>query len=167
MAALGLGAIAMTSTAQPYDDDARYHYDGCRGDRAVGTGVGAVLGGVIGNQFGSGSGRTAATIGGVILGGIAGNAIARDACRDRRADAYYYNRAYVDAFEDDDFGRAYRWDNPYTGSYGTVTPVREYYDDDGGVCREFQQTVYIDGHRAEAYGVACREGDGSWRIVNS
>lgn len=168
--ALLAGAAAMPAAAQPYDDeDEGYHYDGCSRDAAVGTGLGAVVGGIIGNQFGSGRGRTFATIGGAIFGGIAGNAIARDACRDRYADAYYYNQAYVDAFEDPDYGREHRWRNPHNGHYGYITPVRDSYDEDYGTgpCREFRQIIYIDGHRAEAYGTACRDDDGSWRIVNT
>lgn len=143
-------------------------YDGCADNAAVGTVVGGVAGGVIGNQFGSGSGKTAATIGGVILGGIAGNAIARDACRNDRADAYYYNRSYYDAFDQPSYGRRYDWRNPHNGNYGYITPRRRA---DGsrwgyrGECHEFSQTVYINGNAYEDVGVACRTPDGSWRIV--
>ncbi len=144
-------------------------YGDCDTDVAVGTGLGAVVGGVIGNQFGHGSGRTAATIGGVILGGIAGNAIARDACKDDRHDAYYYNNTYYDAFSDGDEGQEYEWRNPHTNNYGYVTPG-EYYDDGyesySGPCREFSQRVFIDGRPETAYGVACRQSDGTWRIVS-
>lgn len=35
-----------------------------------------------------------------------------------------------------------------------------------GPCREFQQNVVIDGKRQQAHGTACRQPDGSWRIVN-
>ena len=57
---------------------------------------------------------------------------------------------------------------PVQRQYGYVTPISEYYDEGfDGPCREFEQTVYINGTRAEAHGVACRDGDGSWRIVNS
>lgn len=141
----------------------------CDADVAVGTGLGAIVGGVIGNQFGKGSGRTAATIGGVILGGIAGNAIAKDACKDDRHDAYYYNDTYSDAFASGDEGEEYEWRNPHTNNYGYVTPGETY--DDGyegyeGPCREFSQRVFIDGRPETAYGVACRQGDGSWRIVS-
>jgi outer membrane lipoprotein SlyB len=38
----------------------------------TGIGVGAVAGGLAGNQFGGGSGNLAATVGGAILGGVAG-----------------------------------------------------------------------------------------------
>lgn len=45
----------------------------------VGTGVGAILGGVLGNQIGGGRGRDVATVLGVIGGGLVGNAVANNA----------------------------------------------------------------------------------------
>lgn len=42
---------------------------------AAGVVGGAVVGGLIGSQFGKGSGRTAATVGGAVVGGIAGNEV--------------------------------------------------------------------------------------------
>lgn len=146
-------------------------YRGCSRDRTAATIIGGILGGIIGNKIGRGRNRDAATIAGVIFGGIAGNAIARNACRDRQADAYYYNPAYYDAFESPRYGRRYDWRNPYSGNYGYVTPTRDYDDGQrygyrGGECRQFQQAIWIDGHRTQAYGTACRNRDGSWRIVN-
>lgn len=35
----------------------------------------------------------------------------------------------------------------------------------GAYCREFQQSVLIDGRYQPAYGVACQQPDGDWRIV--
>lgn len=40
--------------------------------------AGAIIGGVLGNQIGSGSGRTAATVGGAVVGGLVGNEVGRD-----------------------------------------------------------------------------------------
>jgi len=48
-----------------------------------------------------------------------------------------------------------------------VTPVRDGYSESGSYCREFQQTVSIGGKNEQAYGVACRQPDGSWRIVEN
>jgi osmotically inducible lipoprotein OsmB len=45
---------------------------------ACGTLVGAGAGGLAGNQFGEGSGKTAATIGGVAAGGLIGHAVTGD-----------------------------------------------------------------------------------------
>jgi surface antigen len=155
---------------QPYQGQPHQGYSSnCDADVAVGTGLGAVVGGIIGNQFGKGSGRTAATIGGIVLGGIAGNAIAKDACKDKNHDAYYYNNTYYDAFNDPDEGDEYEWRNPHTDNHGYVT-AGDYYDDGyngyAGPCRQFEQRVYIDGRAETATGVACRQPDGTWRIVS-
>ncbi len=180
LAAAAMLAVPAFATGQVYGDygqgqpyqggpyQAQPRYSNCETDVAVGTGLGAIVGGVIGNQFGKGSGRTAATIGGVVLGGIAGNAIAKDACRDKNHDAYYYNNTYYDAFNGDE-GEEYEWRNPYSNNYGYVT-AGDYYDEGyggySGPCREFEQRVYIDGHPETATGVACRQPDGTWRIVS-
>ncbi|WP_426286755.1 MULTISPECIES: glycine zipper 2TM domain-containing protein [Luteibacter] len=44
-------------------------------NRLIGTGVGAVAGGLIGNQVGGGKGKTLATVAGAVGGGYAGNRI--------------------------------------------------------------------------------------------
>lgn len=44
----------------------------------VGTGVGAVVGGLLGNQIGGGNGRKIATVAGALLGGYTGNEVAHD-----------------------------------------------------------------------------------------
>lgn len=48
------------------------------GNDATPTIAGAVVGGVVGNQFGHGSGKAAATAAGALLGGAIGNDIGRD-----------------------------------------------------------------------------------------
>lgn len=37
----------------------------------------------------------------------------------------------------------------------------------GGPCREFQETIMIDGKPQRAYGMACRQPDGTWKRVSS
>jgi uncharacterized protein YcfJ len=44
-------------------------------DRLIGTGVGALVGGILGHQVGGGSGKTLATVAGAAAGGFAGNKI--------------------------------------------------------------------------------------------
>jgi uncharacterized protein YcfJ len=44
----------------------------------VGTGVGAVVGGLLGNQVGGGNGKKLATVAGALLGGYAGNEVAHN-----------------------------------------------------------------------------------------
>ncbi|HEY1089550.1 MAG TPA: glycine zipper 2TM domain-containing protein [Burkholderiaceae bacterium] len=52
-----------------------------RQGKASGVGVvgGAVLGGLLGNQIGGGTGKKIATVGGAVAGGYAGNAIEKNA----------------------------------------------------------------------------------------
>lgn len=47
-------------------------------NRVAGTAAGAVIGGLLGNQIGSGSGRKAATVGGAIAGGAIGRNVQGD-----------------------------------------------------------------------------------------
>ncbi len=48
---------------------------------------------------------------------------------------------------------------------GHVTAVRQF-SQDGLQCREFQQVVEIGGRSEDAYGTACLQPDGAWKIVN-
>jgi len=57
------------------------------------------------------------------------------------------------------------WRNPDSGNSGTITPVETYQTPQGSYCREYVQTVYIGGQKQQAYGTACRQPDGSWKII--
>jgi outer membrane lipoprotein SlyB len=52
----------------------------------VGTGVGAVLGGLVGNTLGGGNGRAATTVLGAVGGGLAGNALEHNATQQEGAE---------------------------------------------------------------------------------
>ena len=54
--------------------------------------------------------------------------------------------------------------NPETGNRGTIEPTRTYQS--GQTCREYQHTVYVGGRAEQARGNACRQPDGTWRIVS-
>ncbi len=60
-------------------------------------------------------------------------------------------------------GQVMSWNNPNSGNSGTVTPTRTVVENNT-YCREYQQTVTIDGKTQNAYGKACRQTDGSWNI---
>lgn len=127
----------------------------------LGTGLGAILGGVVGSNVGEGQGRTAAIIGGTMLGAWMGSSIGSSL---DRADMMYYNRAQNNAYNAP-MGESITWDSPETGHRGTVTPIKEGHTNTGNYCREFQQTITIDGRTEQAYGQACRQPDGSWKIL--
>ncbi len=121
---------------------------------------GAVVGGLLGSTIGGGSGKTIATIGGALAGGLIGNNLMSQLnCQDQGYLGHSTERSL-------DTGQPVSWKNPDSGTYGTVTPTRTYNSDQGQYCREYQQTVYIDGKPQKGYGTACRQPDGSWKIVS-
>ncbi|HSR62089.1 MAG TPA: RT0821/Lpp0805 family surface protein [Gammaproteobacteria bacterium] len=129
--------------------------------QTVGGATGAALGGLLGAQFGSGTGQLAGTAIGVLVGGLMGSEVGRTM---DEVDRMRANEAVVDA-RSAPIGEEITWNNPESGNYGAITPVRDGYSESGNYCREFYQTVSIDGKTEDAYGVACRQPDGKWRIV--
>lgn len=139
---------------------------GCQADsmgtkEGVGTLGGAAVGGLLGSQVGKGSGKLAATAAGVVLGGWLGNEIGASLDKADRAEM---NRAESRAYAAP-IGQQITWNNPQSGNAGTITPVRDGYANNGAYCREFQQTITVGGQQQQAFGRACQQPDGSWKIV--
>jgi surface antigen len=128
----------------------------------IGTVLGGIGGGVIGSTMGRGNGRVATTIAGALLGGFAGSAIGKSL---DNADAAYANQAAQKAFETSPPGQPLPWNNPQSGNSGTITPAAPYQMADGTYCREYTQKIVVGGQSQQAYGKACRQPDGSWKIV--
>lgn len=88
---LGLMSVMSAAAAQTYgpQDEGRRFSDGskveCRNvevqknsrdpNRVAGTAIGAVVGGLLGNQVGSGNGKKVATVGGAVAGGAIGRKV--------------------------------------------------------------------------------------------
>jgi surface antigen len=121
---------------------------------------GAAAGGLIGAAA---DGSPEAIAAGVILGGLVGGAIGD---RLDAADRREASRAAHHALETTPSGTTTTWKNPDSGHYGSYTPVRTYQTASGQYCREYQTTIVIDGQTEQAYGTACRQPDGTWKIVN-
>lgn len=129
--------------------------DTCRG---VSTGLGALVGGLLGTQVGKGSGRTAAVVIGAGLGALIGREVGtRFTCEDREA-----MDTVLDETPD---GESEHWRNSRTGNRFIVTP-QETYQRDGQQCRDYQMEVIVDGERRQADGTACRRPeDQAWTTV--
>ncbi|MSO70421.1 MAG: glycine zipper 2TM domain-containing protein [Alphaproteobacteria bacterium] len=128
-----------------------------------GTLAGAAAGGLLGAQVGRGGGQLAAVAAGTLLGAFIGHEVGRSL---DRADQLAAERATVDAHRAP-VGQTIRWDNPENGHYGTVTPTREGRDTRSNqYCREYQTTVVVGGREERAFGTACQQPDGSWKILN-
>jgi len=61
--------------------------------------------------------------------------------------------------------QAVDWRNPATGLNGSTVPIRSYRTSYGQVCREYLSTVQLDGSMQQAFGTACQQRDGSWKIA--
>jgi surface antigen len=129
--------------------------------QTVGTLGGAALGGLLGAQFGDGTGQLVATGAGVLIGGLIGSEVGRTM---DEQDAMRANEAVTEAHQAP-LGETIVWNNPDSGHSGTVTPVRDGSTSSGLYCREFQQTITVSGRTETAYGTACRQPDGTWKIV--
>jgi surface antigen len=127
----------------------------------VGLGSGAVIGGVIGNQFGRGDGKILGTVAGAFIGGVIGHDIGRQL--DQR-DRMLAQKAEFEAFERGPSRQPYRWRNPDNGRYGDIVPMEPYRRGPQD-CRDYTHTIYIDGRPQAMRGTACRNPDGTWRAV--
>lgn len=149
------GALAVTLTAC---EGSNY------GQKQTGGAVlGGVVGGLLGSQVGGGTGQLAATAVGTVAGLFLGSEIGKSL---DRADRLYAERTANVALESNPIGRTSSWSNPDSGHSGTVTPTRTVYTESGEPCRDYQTTVTIGGRTETATGRACRQPDGTWRIVN-
>lgn len=127
----------------------------------VGTLGGAALGGLVGAQFGGGSGRAITTAVGIVGGALIGRGIGQ---RLDRADAQRHSRTFYTALENNRTGSMSRWQNLSTRSSGYTVPVQTYQKSGGVYCREYQTVVTVAGRSQSAYGTACRQPDGSWKV---
>ena len=126
----------------------------------IGAAGGAAVGGLIAAAaHGSPAAIAASVIGGGLLGGLAGNMLDE---RDRRMAAESTHRALEAA----PTGTTVPWQNPDTGHSGAVTPTRTYQTANGTYCREYLQSVTIDGKPEQVKGTACRQPDGSWKAAS-
>lgn len=130
--------------------------------RMGGALLGAAGGGLLGSQFGSGTGQIAATalgaVGGLLLGSSIGQSL-------DDVDRLKQNKAAHQAFEMQPSNVSTSWNNPETGNAGRITPTRTYQRGDGTYCREFTQIITEGGKSEQAFGTACRQPDGTWKVT--
>lgn len=124
--------------------------------------LGAVLGGVAGGAIGAsvtkGDNRTAGIIGGTIIGAIIGGVIGRSMDR-------VDQNCIGQALEHAEDGQQVRWQAPNGYDY-EVVPRRTFTGSSGQYCREYTTTAVVGGRAERVYGTACRNEDGSWRLIS-
>jgi surface antigen len=120
--------------------------------------IGAIAGGLLGNQVGGGSGRVLATVVGSLAGAAIGGSIGRHMDETDRINTSM-------ALENVRTGVPSTWVNPDTGYEYVVTPTNTY-ESEAGPCREYTMDATIGGQTEQVYGTACRQADGSWKVVD-
>lgn len=123
----------------------------------IGQILGGAAGAAAGSQIGDGKGRIAAIIGGSIVGILIGGEIGRSM---DQADVMCTDQVLEYAPD----GRTVTW-NGEGGQYA-VTPAETYQTNSGIYCREYQVSSTVGREVVETYGTACRQPDGSWRLMN-
>lgn len=156
-------------------------------DKALfGTLLGGIGGAVAGAQFGKGKGQLVGVAAGTLLGAGLGNSVGRSL--DRADTTYYgqrsggyYQPGYAPAYYDYPPPRHYHRPPPREVVYYPPPPVYaapapRYYGapvtyeapvqqpSNAGYCREYQSTVTVGGRAVPAYGQACMQPDGSWKL---
>lgn len=130
--------------------------------QTMGTLAGAGLGALAGSQIGGGKGKLV----GVGLGALAGAWLGSEIGKSLdNADKAIMQKTSSTALESNPSGVASSWRNPDSGHSGTITPTKTYQTAQGEDCREFENSVTVDGRTEKAMGRACRQPDGTWRIV--
>ena len=158
--AIATAAAMLGACTEPDGSPARgVMHGGMPNKEEIGTAVGLIGGGIIGSTIGGGTGQVVATIGGAAIGGLLGNYVGSSLdAKDRAA----HDRAAQRALES---GRTRSWKDSRSGNYGSIAPASGYTNDAGNLCREYNQTIYIGGHKHYGRGTACRNPDGTWEIV--
>lgn len=167
MKLINLGAVAAITLAlaactQDQNGNVESPLGGTK--QTLGTLGGAGAGAFIGSNVGHGTGNLAATVIGGLLGALIGSEIGKSL---DNADQLKAQQTTQHTLETTATGQVVTWQNPDNGHSGTVTPVKTYQTAEGQYCREFQQTVTIDNKTQQAYGTACRQPDGTWKIQQS
>lgn len=128
-----------------------------------GTLAGAGLGALVGSNVGRGRGRMTmvalGALGGAYLGSEIGRSLDRADCRRAR-------RAYARAMSAP-VGQRISWNNPNSQNYGSYETTREGRERASDAhCREYKTTINIGGWEENGFGTACRQDDGTWKIVS-
>ncbi len=155
VSSLALGACAQNGESNAW---------GMGNKQTVGTGAGALVGGILGSKVGGGGGRLWATGAGALLGAFAGSSIGKSL---DEADQAYHQQAAQQAYTAP-LNKPISWSNPDSGHSGTITPIREGQQaSTGDTCREFKQAIMVDGQAQTAVSTACKNTDGTWTVQPS
>ncbi len=148
---LATAAITVLVGCQSHSDQVYpYHDSSYPGD---------VVGGVTqagGSGYRGGPDRSSIT-GGTLLTGILNSDVGK--AMDRQ-DQMNMQQAVINTPLDQEA----EWTNKRRHAKYAVVPLREYHNDSGQTCREYEAIVDKNGKKERAYGKACRGSSGKWNM---
>jgi len=123
--------------------------------------AGAVVGGLVGNMFGSGTGKVLMTAAGAVAGGFIGDRLYK-----KHADSEYEKDAAQRALNGAASGQKVTWTDSRTNESGYFVPLNTKQMSDGRVCRDFRRGLSVGGQSVdETTGTACKQSNGQWDTV--
>lgn len=125
-----------------------------------GTALGALGGAAAGAALGDGNWWAIGA--GALVGGLVGNRVGNYLDERDRQQAYSTANYALDNNAD---GQMATWSNPQNNTGGYTTPT-ETYQTASGTCRTYQTGVIANGQEQSGTGTACRQADGTWKLVN-
>jgi surface antigen len=130
----------------------------------TGAATGALLGAALGYGLGKGhSDKELAVALGAIFGAVAGDQIGAQLDEKDRLMAAQNLQHSLENTPD---GTTTTWKNPNSGHSGSSSPTQTSVATSGTPCREFVTEIMVGGKAQQGYGTACRQADGSWKIMN-
>ena len=122
--------------------------------------AGAVIGGLVGNQFGGGTGRALMTAAGAVAGGFIGNHMFK-----KHAKSEYEKDAAQRALNASASGQKVTWSDARTQESGYFVALNTKRMSDGRVCRDFRRGLSVGGEEVdETTGTACKKSNGQWDV---
>ena len=118
-----------------------------------GTLVGGATGALVGSQFGKGHGKLASVAVGTMLGSLVGGSIGKSMDEEDKRLAANTTHNTLERQPDN---QTVTWRNPNNNHAGTMR-VTKTVENNNLVCRDYVQTVIIDGRQEQVAGRACRD----------
>jgi len=126
---------------------------------------GTVLGALGGAAAGAALGHSSwwAIGAGALVGGLVGNRVGN--YLDERDQQQAYSTANY-ALDHNKDGQTATWSNPQNSTSGYTTPTSTQQSASGDTCRTYETGVSAGGQSQSGTGTACRQPDGTWKLMN-
>ena len=132
------------------------------GKQNTGTVVGALGGAAAGAAIGGKKNWWWAAGLGALAGGVVGNQVGAYLDRQDQQTSYQTANRALNSVPD---GQQAKWSNPQNQTSGYTKPIETVKTASGQTCREFETGVNVQGQTSTGTGTACRQPDGTWKII--